>query len=371
MPVSLVRSIAGVLVGCGLVLGSPGASEAEIQECVVGISLHGVSVRFEPAEQDVLGLIYRAEIGSSPAVPMNGELMPLLSHEPFTHGGYVRLTDPTAAQPVTYGFGLNIPSFEDQNANGLHDFFETAMAVERRSSKGAALDPVAGERGLSATWSRAAGEAGGLCLLRFEALGIELAHPFRLVEYHGRIAYTNTATSQFTGWLTAADRLSDAGTLEGSVEVLRIGPEALDLKRGTVTNGTGATLAFQLEQSLQRLGIHYVGFLVFDDGWPATPEPDFTDFVLIISDPRDANGNGVPDISEPVRPEPARLSVSAHDGTVWLTLEGTVGFAYAIETTSVLGSAWVQEAVVVMKHSPETVRLPAPWSGGYWRAVAE
>jgi hypothetical protein len=54
-----------------------------------------------------------------------------------------------------------------------------------------------------------------------------------------------------------------------------------------------------------------------------------------------------------------------------LTIEGTVGLAYSIETTSVLGTPWVEETVVMMEGPRETIRLTTPWSGGYWRAVVE
>lgn len=335
------------------------------------MALHGISIQMDPATTNLDGVEYRAEVSSVEPAPSNGELMPLLSHQPYTHGGFMRLTDPAAPESLTFEFGLNVPPFADRNQNGLHDFFEIAEAVSDEASHGAYLDPAGGEQALQATWSRDAGSARGACRLTFVPRGWEFTHPFSLTEYHGTIQYTNTPVAAVLGWLETTGLPDEAWTLMGPVEIERIATAALNVKDGTLTNSLVQPLPFRLERPLDRAGTNYLGFLVFADGHLTTPEPDYVDYVMVISDDRDANGDGVPDLSEPLHPQPPRLSVANVADAVLLTIEGSVGFVYSIETTGTLGGVWITETAVLMEHPVETVRLPLPWEAGFWRATAE
>ncbi len=346
------------------------SEEPPIAPEIVRVALHGISVRMDPATTNVAGVEYRSEISSLKLAPPNGELMPLLSDRPHTHGGFVRLTDATAPAPVTYEFELNVPAFADRNQNGLHDFFEVGESVADESSQGV-LDPANSGSSLSAVWTRASGSESGTCRLNFVSLGREFAHPFTLSEYRGTIAYTNTPNALVSGWLKAASAPDSSRTLAGPVLLERIGTTALNVKDGTLTNTSGLPLPFQLERPLDRADTNYLGFLVFTDGDPTTPEPDYVDYVMVISDDRDQNDNGVPDLSDPLRPAPPSLSVTSEADAVILTITGSVGFVYTIETTGRLGGEWIEQTTVLMSAPVETIRLPQPWSGAFWRATAE
>lgn len=370
-PVSLARSLIVVLSALGSYAASSLSAEPPAAPETVQVALYGISVQMAPATTNLAGVEYRAEISSVELAPPNGELMPLLSHEPYTHGGLVRLTNSATPEPMTFEFGLNVPPFTDKNQNGLHDFFEVAETVSNESSQGAYLDPATGENGLQALWSRAADSKDGTCQLTFVSTGWKFTHSFSLSEYHGTIEYTNTPTATVGGWLKTASAPDGSRTVSGAVWLERISTTALNVRDGTLANTAGQPLPFRLEQPLDRVGTNYLGFLVFTDGDLTTPEPDYVDYVMVISDDRDANGNGVPDLGEPLRPQPPRLRVVNEADAVILTIEGSAGFVYTIEATGALDGEWFEQTTVLMLEPVETVRLPQPWSRSFWRATAE
>ena len=102
----------------------------------------------KPAQykQPLTGLIWEAEIGSVNAVPLNQELMIMPPEVPFSHGGWMRLTDPVLVESTWIPLTINIPAFEDENGNGLHDFFEVSQAVGPISTTGV-VAPVDGDEG--------------------------------------------------------------------------------------------------------------------------------------------------------------------------------------------------------------------------------
>jgi len=64
-----------------------------------------------------------------------------------------------------------------------------------------------------------------------------------------------------------------------------------------VTTGSNAT-ATTGTAILNRLGNRYIGELKLDDGESDTEWPDYTDFILVIKDNNDSDGDGIPDITD-------------------------------------------------------------------------
>src|SRR5208282_10442 len=82
------------------------------------------------------------------------------------------------------------------------------------------------------------------------------------------------------------------------------------------TNGEFYTVK---PMKLNRRGHRYLGKLSFVDGSLATPWPDYLNWLLVIDDPNDSNGNGIPDISDPslvAPPVSPLLITTSGQGTV-------------------------------------------------------
>lgn len=345
-------------------------AQAALAGNTVQVSLHCLSLRFAPAQFKMFGLDYTEAIGRNNYDPANGELG--LSPNPdYTHEGYLRLEFPDLFEPIFVPFVLDIPPFSDANGNGLYDFFEVARPVASVKTTGGYYDPNYGDYMLmKATWTRAAASKDGLCQLELTALGMTFKHPFELIQFDGAFTYTSSGTN-LTGRVDLAQNLNPDNRLSGPMTLGRADADYLVLQDGAWTNALEQTLTYQPLDPLERTGANYLAYFYFQDGEPATGEADYSDWLLKITDPRDSNGNGVPDLSDAAAPPtPPRLALRWENKLLWLTINGELGRRYEVEATPTLSAPnWTPALAVTLTNTTQTVPVLLPQtSTSFWRA---
>jgi len=162
---------------CGLALGCAGVSAAAAATSQAQVSMHCLSLRFEPATAELLGQTYGLEFTTAdPQDPANGELTPNGAGS-SSHACYYKLYPPDSPDPVLGTFYLNIPDPVDANGDGLADFLEASQAVASTRTSGASED-LLGQHAVQTTWARDAGSSEGMCRLDWLDYGLVFTHRF-------------------------------------------------------------------------------------------------------------------------------------------------------------------------------------------------
>ncbi|MBI4326824.1 MAG: hypothetical protein HY674_16410 [Chloroflexi bacterium] len=322
------------------------------------IRLHCYSLRFQPATVNQLGT-YTLEITGNPSSDAaNGELRLMPIEIPYTHGGiFLLLTpfDPITAIPMP--FYLDTP-FTDEDNNGLIDDFEVSRSISGTTT-GVYEDWAFGESPLQATWIRAANSKNGTCRLTFPDLGLTFNHTFEVIEYAGTLSYTN-AGANISGAVQMTQVQDADNKLEGTLALTKENANLLPVTPGSWTHSSGKILAYQATD-LERFQTNYLAYLLFDDGEPATEALDFVDWDLVVVDSNDANGNGIPDLSDvpqPIRPE---LSVSRTQTHLLFKITGEIGRLYDLEESgSLTQPAWTTASTVILSANSQELQWPLP-----------
>ena len=336
------------------------------------IHLYSLSVRFQPAATKSFGFNYNLELTSdSPTTTdPNGELAPLPDGAPSTHGAFDRMTRHIFDEPVYGAFSLNVPAPEDSNTNGIPDFFEISQAVAATTTKGAFDDAVLSGK-VTTTWSRSAGTNTGTCKLTMDSYGVTFIHTFQIQEYSGVLKYSTSATN-VTGTVALTNVTAATRNLAGAVLFEKASPDQLKLGPGTWTSETKKAVAFQGAAQLDRNGSDYFGIFIFNDGDLSTSAEDYFIWLIKITDPNDANRNGIPDLSdEPVARRPS-LTISRAGTNLLLSVSGEIGKAHQVEQTpALIPSNWTLATTLTPTNDPQVVRLTPPTNGvSFWRVKA-
>jgi hypothetical protein len=351
-----------------LAVAAPAAAESSVEA-----GLYGLSLRFSPATCRVFGVTWSLALSRYAYDPTNGELSPAPSDVEHTHMTYLRLESEVYGEPMFIPCALDIPPFRDANLNGLHDFFEVSQGVATTKMTGVYDDPLYGLCEIYATWSRAAGNNQGACKLELPNLGLAFNHQFELIEFKGTLTYTY-AGANLTGFVQLSQTLNPANTLTGSVALARVDANQLALAPGTWTNALGQALDYQALEPLLRDRTNYNAFFVFTDGDPDTWEQDYTDWLLMISDAQDSDGDGIPDFTDPVTPaRPPKLSIQLSGNAVLVTIAGETGRLYDLQAVASLAQTnWTTQLSVRLTNATQAVSLPLPATPtGFWRAKTE
>jgi hypothetical protein len=194
-------------------------------------------------------------------------------------------------------------------------------------------------------------------------------HTFELIEYSGQLSYSpgsNTVTGTIN--LTRSGQPSDV--LQGPATLLKAPTNRfnlLTLPAGGWTN-QAETFEFdacELKRDAARPAI-YRGVL-------HNPSSTFRSWTLSITDTNDANGNGIPDLSDdPGVVSPSRppvLSLSRNSTHLLLQISGVVGRTNVIERAlSPVSANWEIVQSITLTNDPQTVLLPLPSEAAmFWR----
>jgi hypothetical protein len=307
----------------------------------------------------------------------NGEL--LASGQTYASGFSLNFS----GFPITGTIYFDIPPFTDANSNGWNDFFEVSQPTGGTTS--GTYSTAIGGGTVSADWSRGAGSKDGTCVLSlhdqsYGDLGA-FRHSFELIEYTGPLTFT-PGTNRVDGTVNLTKTGDPASQLQGPVQFLKVATNRFNqliLQPGAWTNASAQTLTFTNDLFLRDQTdwpTNYYGYVDFDDGEPNTPAPDYTEWILSIDDPNDANHNQIPDFSDdpqltgPRRPD---LSLVLTATNLLLTISGDVGQTYQLqEAPAISNGVWQTVQSLTLTNDPQVVVLPLPSDPvKFWRAQTQ
>jgi hypothetical protein len=346
------------------------------------VRLYCQSLQFQPATTRLAGQTYTLEITTADSFSeINGELVPLYSPNLPTHGALFRLQSPLALEPITGNIAFDQPEPVDLNENGFDDFFEVN---QNGGGTAQGLFETAIDAGsVAVTWRRVAGSPTGTCQLRLASSTFgeypTFTHTFRLLEFTGTLGYT-PSTNLITGTLRLAQTGQTANLLSGATAMTRVSTNRFNqmlLLPGSLVDADGQVLLYAgtgLERD-EQTKTNYFGYFQMADGDSKTATADYLDWVLSIDDPNDANGNGIPDLTDdftPAGPRRPLLRLVRASNQLRLSISGEVGVTYEVEAAPSLGAPnWVRSASVRLTNDSQVVELPWPESATqFWRVRA-
>lgn len=301
---------------------------------------------------------------------INGELYPVFG-QPRTHYTTLILTD-ESDEEIPGSMFLDVPD-TDVDGDGFADIFDSTKPFSGTSS---GIYSFAGSpnRTVPATWSRAAGSTAGTCQLNFPIEGT-FTHTFHILEYKGPLSYmpgSNTVSANANLTLTGGGGSSLNGPLTFTKSE---GDPFNQLARdgGEWTNDVAQPLGFTAFPLLRdsTWPTNYYGYFEFDDWNLSTAESDYYLWILSIDDLNDADGDGIPDLSDDPQTAVARrplLSLSRAATNLSLTISGNVGQVCQIqEAATVDAASWPTIQSVTLTNDPQTISLPLPVGTRFWR----
>ena len=356
------------------------------------MSIASISIRTSSATAtDLLGATYRLEFTSD----LSEELIPNSFNGEWyaTVGtvGYESFYQFENLETGEVGTGfltIEIPNSGDANLNFLTDFFEVDQAVQGSTSGAleSGPDPVP----VSALWNRVGGSAGGVVQLTVPVEFGEILFdiPFEVFEYRGTLTYTPPADVGTP--IEARVNLPRVGVPDQRFAgpfPLRLAADGTLIRQATRWSGPG-DMDFDVLGSFDIDEVEflitkvprrpqYAGAFFFLDGDPSTPFQDEYDiFDVFISDPNDADNDGLPDLTDPADVPPPTVTPEARlelvDGNLVLQVKAKAGARVTIESRPALtGGNWTAVQSLTLANDSESLALPAlSAAAGYWRVTS-
>ena len=338
------------------------------------IQLNCLSVRFQSARTSSSELNYTLELTTdlSGATAANGELAPLPSGGTTSHASFFRLTGGALVEPANGSFFLDVPNLTDANANGVPDFFEVDLAVQSVTASGT-FESSDQNGKITATWQRDANSKDGVCQVTLDAYKVTFTNKFEIQEFAGTLSYRNTAgETNVTASVSLTKKAQPSATFSGTMIFTKLGSGRVSLQTGGLRNQASLSLAYDGIDELERTGNRFAAPLNFNDGDLGTKVEDYVSWMVKIVDPTDANGNGIPDLSDDGGKRlPPVLSLSRSGNDLALSISGEIGKPHQVETTTALGQgSWNLVTSVTLTADPQTVLLRSPTNfsrTAFWR----
>ena len=208
----------------------------------------------------------------------------------------------TSGSYIEYGsFTINAPT-TDSDSNGLPDFAQKNKAVNATISGSGRMDwaytGATGFFNISGHLSRSANsQTGNYSMTVGDASGsVTYAGTWGLQYVSGTITYQREP-NVLTFNLVSSGYDGSSNAVSGSTVFVVNNPNQITLPQVSLTNSEGEVISIR-PGVLNRSGNKYIGNLQLVDGNTATSWPDFTAWVMEITDTNDSNTNGVPDLSD-------------------------------------------------------------------------
>lgn len=203
---------------------------------------------------------------------------------------------------ISYGsMSFRMPT-QDLNNNGVYDWLEAANSVNFSVSGTLAVEwPTEAVASIpfNAVFQRGAGDGIG-----------SVSYTYDLVVVDETVSVSQTTSWEVTNLVgefsydaTGDAALGASAALYGGIYSLQgDGSYSIsddDLVRVNQMQVTDSVDNYILEaMDLARAGNVYRGNASLDDGIPGTPWEDFTDWYVTLTDPNDADGDGIPDLTD-------------------------------------------------------------------------
>lgn len=304
---------------------------------------------------------------------VNEQISPLPAPADYAYWTYLVLEDPSMYASATYA-ELNLPG-SDGNNDSVSDFFQVSQSVSATST--GTYEIAWGTGQLTFDWTRAAGSRVGTMVLAMHDpilgdLG-PFTHTFELVQYTGQLDYA-AGSNGVTGTISFARDGQASEWYSGPVMITRVATNRFDqltLLAGDWTNDYGG-LSFGDTELTRSPGAPtlYQGTLQYAGGGSLGLK-------LLITDTNDANGNGIPDLSDDfgaaAPPRQPLISVSLTSSNLLLWISGDVNHTNSIQQNGGLNpNNWTTIQTVVLTNDPQLVTVPLPaTSPQFWRVQVE
>lgn len=302
--------------------------------------------------------------------PANDELAFAPIDVPTTHWGTFQFTDGQTFETFPLDFELDIPD-NDANQNGIYDLLEYSQAVPRVSTIGSYTSPDGEQGSFQATWTKAADSYTGTCSIVFDFTNPSaFNHQFEIMNYEGTWSSAVKENSTVHGPVTLTRDGVPAATLSGELALSLAQQGAVKLTTTSLTNELSSTFEWAPPQTMDRDRTEFYEFLTVTDGWLYDPVLDFMDWLIIVDDKNDFDGDGLPDLIDPptVTATAPSIQIIKTQNGIRLMITGDVGRAYTLEDAPSLPAAqWFHPTAVTLTGSPHILDLPAPAEPTFWR----
>src|SRR5579872_5359485 len=223
--------------------------------------------------------------------------------------------------PAYGSLTLNLPTADADN-DGMPDLTQLDQGVNAPVSGTISFDaPAPSSSAFSGTLTRTAGQRAGNYSLAVTNSST-LNGTWSVNALAGSITYSRTNGNVMTFSAT-----NDTDTFTGSTSFTVNNANQITLPQFTLTRDDSQVFTVQAGTVFNRTGNTYVGNAVLFDGLPETSWPDYLNWVFKIADTNDADGNGIPDLSDALPAPPATNSPGCVPGPVgmvsWWTGDGT------------------------------------------------
>lgn len=332
-----------------------------------------LSPQIFPATDRVFGLEYRMSISAfENLASVNHELALATSDHGFSHEGFFVVEDPTAFETYAIFFALDIPDYRDADTDGIHDFYDRDVAVEGVVTQGLHGDGFGSARQFTATWHREAGRDSGSVVIDLPFFGWRFDHPMSLLSFDGTFDFVRNGTN-LIGTIALTNTAMETETITGGLSLaIRDATNGVLQIRGTpgAWNGpSGFAYTYEATDLVERVSTNNArSFLLFEDGQPATAEPDYLEAVFVLKS-GDANANGILDLVESLAPRPQpSLRIERVGEGVRLTIYGEPNGRYDLESAARIDAPeWALEQSVALGGSETTITKPALGLAKYYR----
>ncbi|MDB6111905.1 MAG: hypothetical protein JWR69_3655, partial [Pedosphaera sp.] len=230
-------------------------------------------------------------VGSG-TINFSGEVRPRAGQAGLYEADYAAYN--TVYVSVEYGsITLNLPTANADN-NGFPDLVQLNQAVNANLTGTATRDwPSSGATSISGSLVRSANQRTGSYSLTFADSAATLSGNWRISAVVGNITYArgpvNTISLSLVGEL---------GTYTGNTTFVVNNANQIVLPQFNLFNNDTSVFTVQAGTTFNRTGKKYVANATLQDGIRETEWPDFIHWVFEINDPNDADGNGIPDLSD-------------------------------------------------------------------------
>jgi hypothetical protein len=185
---------------------------------------------------------------------------------------------------------------DDTNSNNVHDLAEKSQAANVSAT--GFWRSVTGDQGnATGTFQRSAGNNSGtyhLALTNTAAGTVNITAPFYANSLEGTLTYN---VSNKTATLSFVSTAKESSNYAGQSTYAVINDAEFELAATTLFK-SGGSVAMPDITFVRTGGTFYTATVVLADGEPITPWIDYQNWTLNITDPNDADNDGIPDISD-------------------------------------------------------------------------
>lgn len=322
---------------------------------------------------DASAIEYDIDITTLNNGELNGELALAPEEVPFDMASYLVMESPFTTDPIYLYFGLNLPPLMDVNENGIDDFYDQGAAVEAVQVNGAYVSPVSEEPvPFTAVWNRESGSLTGTLSVNIPDLGLSSVHVFRLLQFTGAYAYEPEGEI-LQGEVHLVNEHDEFHTLSGPLNLAVLSTNSLDWQSGQWSSSNLIQHDFSPFTFFERTGDVFTAYFGVLDGGEYTSGQDYLEWMIFL-DAEDDNENAVPDLVEasgPIPPAPPRLEIAKVAEGIQLTIHGTAGLTYALESAETVPGEWTLVQLVALDAAAGTVELSAEESSRFYRLKIE